>query len=45
MQGIYVLVIWLDDDVSLQIGALGERKFKKGLYAYVGSAQANLESV
>ena len=43
MQGIYVLVIWLDDDVSLQIGALGERTFKKGLYAYVGSAQTNLE--
>ena len=43
MQGIYVLVIRLDDDISLQVGALGKRKFKKGLYAYVGSAQISVE--
>ncbi|MGD0643916.1 MAG: GIY-YIG nuclease family protein [Candidatus Bathyarchaeia archaeon] len=43
MQGIYLLVIRVDEDVNLQIGALGEKTFRKGLYAYVGSAQTNLE--
>ncbi|MCX8154078.1 MAG: GIY-YIG nuclease family protein [Candidatus Bathyarchaeota archaeon] len=41
-KGIYALIIELDSDVCLNVGALGELKFKKGLYAYVGSAQANL---
>ena len=27
----------------MKVGALGELTFKKGLYAYVGSAQKNLE--
>jgi Uri superfamily endonuclease len=38
-----VLVIQIDKDVNLNVGALGKLKFAKGFYAYVGSAQANLE--
>lgn len=43
MKGIYVLIIRLDRSVTTKIGALGEIAFPEGLYAYVGSAQANLE--
>ena len=43
MNGIYVLVISVDTDTELAVGALGQVYFEKGLYAYVGSAQANLE--
>ena len=43
MKGIYVLVIHVAKDVNVNIGALGKTAFKKGLYAYVGSAQTNLE--
>jgi Uri superfamily endonuclease len=43
LKGIYVLIIQLSSDVTVQVGALGKLTFKKGLYAYVGSAQNNLE--
>ena len=43
LQGIYVIVIKVDKDTSINIGALGNLSFKKGLYAYVGSAQKNLQ--
>jgi Uri superfamily endonuclease len=43
VKGIYTLIIRLDDDVSVNIGALGKVSFGKGLYIYVGSAQTNLE--
>ena len=43
MRGIYVLIIQVDKYVDVNIGALGKLTFEKGLYAYVGSAQANLE--
>ena len=43
MKGIYVLIIDINKDVNVNIGAKGKVAFKKGLYAYVGSAQANLE--
>jgi Uri superfamily endonuclease len=43
LKGIYVLVIHLARDVNVNIGALGKTPFKKGMYAYVGSAQTNLE--
>ena len=43
MKGIYVLVISISKDVNLNIGALGNVHFEKGLYSYVGSAQNNLE--
>lgn len=42
LKGIYALIIQLDRDMSVAVGALGELAFKKGLYAYIGSAQSNL---
>ncbi len=43
MKGIYVLIIQVSHGVAAQVGALGKLTFAKGLYAYVGSAQGNLE--
>ena len=43
MKGIYILTIVLSKSASIKIGALGEIDFEKGTYAYVGSAQNNLE--
>ena len=43
MKGVYVLVINVSKDIQEKIGGLGIIKFPKGTYAYVGSAQNNLE--
>ena len=43
MKGVYVLVISVSKDAKLNVGALGGVNFEEGLYAYVGSAQNNLE--
>jgi Uri superfamily endonuclease len=43
LKGIYVLIIQLEKEAELSVGSLGMVTFKPGLYAYVGSAQANLE--
>ena len=43
MKGIYVLIIQLSKNTSVAVGALGKLTFDGGLYAYVGSAQNNLE--
>ena len=43
MKGVYVLIIQLSEDTIATVGALGNQIFKQGLYAYVGSAQTNLE--
>jgi Uri superfamily endonuclease len=43
VKGVYVLIIQVDKDVDLNVGALGKLRFEKGVYAYVGSAQTNLE--
>jgi len=43
LKGVYVLIIQVSNDVAVRVGALGEVAFKEGLYAYVGSAQNNLE--
>lgn len=43
MKGVYVLILSISDDTSVNTGALGNLKFERGLYAYVGSAQNNLE--
>lgn len=43
LRGIYVLIIQVHANISMNVGALGKLTFKKGLYAYVGSAQNNLE--
>lgn len=43
MKGVYVLIINVKKDTLVTVGALGEISFTRGLYAYVGSAQSNLE--
>lgn len=43
MKGIYILLIWVTKNISLSVGALGDVNFQKAFYAYVGSAQNNLE--
>lgn len=43
VKGIYVLVISVSKKVAIKVGALENVTFKNGLYAYVGSAQNNLE--
>ena len=43
MKGIYILLILIKKDVGVKIGALGNIKFTKGTYAYIGSAQNNIE--
>jgi Uri superfamily endonuclease len=43
VKGIYVLIIHVAKDTNVNTGALGSIAFQKGLYAYVGSAQTNLE--
>jgi len=41
-KGSYLLVLCNERDQKIQIGALGERSFKKGYYVYVGSAMQGL---
>jgi Uri superfamily endonuclease len=43
LKGIYTLIIKIEKDINVNIGALGYRTFQKGCYAYVGSSQTNLE--
>lgn len=43
MIGVYVLEISVGRNISVKVGKLGSVNFDKGLYAYVGSAQNNLE--
>ena len=43
MKGVYVLVISICKDIKVNVGALGSINFENGVYAYVGSAQNNLE--
>jgi len=42
-KGVYILVVSVSKDINVNVGALGSVNFEKGLYAYVGSAQNNLE--
>jgi Uri superfamily endonuclease len=44
VKGIYVLIIKISKAIHTKIGAIGEIAFAAGLYAYVGSAQNNLEA-
>ena len=41
-EGIYVLVIQVEEDIEAKVGALGRKTFTKGFYAYVGSVQTNM---
>jgi len=43
VNGIYALIIRINEDTCINVGAIGETHFKKGIYVYVGSAQTNLE--
>ncbi|WP_135820304.1 GIY-YIG nuclease family protein [Halostella litorea] len=38
MPGTYVLAVAVDEPATIEVGALGERAFDRGTYAYVGSA-------
>ena len=42
-KGIYILVVSVSTDINVNVGALGSVNLEKGVYAYVGSAQNNLE--
>lgn len=43
MKGVYILVMSLADKSHMKIGSLGAFDFKKGYYAYTGSAMGGLE--
>jgi Uri superfamily endonuclease len=43
MKGSYVLIIELKKNKEIKIGKLGNIPFRKGYYAYIGSALNNLE--
>ena len=43
MKGSYILLIEIKENKSIQIGKLGNINFKKGFYAYIGSALNGLE--
>lgn len=38
MRGSYILLVHLPRSISIEVGGLGERFFRAGIYAYVGSA-------
>lgn len=42
MNGAYILILKLNSNKNIKVGALGKIKFKKGFYCYVGSAIGNL---
>ena len=42
-KGVYLLLIQVNMDIQVDVGALGTVNFEKGLYVYVGSAQNSLE--
>lgn len=42
-KGVYLLLISVGKDINVNVGSLGNLNFEKGIYAYVGSAQNNLE--
>ena len=44
MQGSYILVIVVDDEIDIPIGKLGNIIFKKGVYSYIGSAMGKIGS-
>ncbi|MFQ5442450.1 MAG: DNA/RNA nuclease SfsA [Thermodesulfobacteriota bacterium] len=40
--GAYLVVLRMDKEMTIPVGASGEQKFKKGFYVYAGSAKKNL---
>ena len=43
MKGVYVIIFSIPELMRTKVGSLGDSQFQKGTYAYVGSAQHNLE--
>jgi len=41
MKGSYILVVSIQKNIQITIGALGKIEFKEGFYLYVGSAMGN----
>lgn len=44
MRGIYLLLISVEKEIEVEVGALGKVNFNPGYYTYVGSAQKNLDA-
>ncbi|MGB9778120.1 MAG: GIY-YIG nuclease family protein [Candidatus Bathyarchaeales archaeon] len=42
MNSVYVLIIKVNKNINVNVGALGNLNFEKGIYAYVGSAKKGL---
>jgi Uri superfamily endonuclease len=42
LNNVYVLVIEVGKNININVGALGNLNFEKGIYAYVGSAKKGL---
>lgn len=40
-KGIYTLVLRLDSDITICVGARGQIRFQRGYYAYTGSARGS----
>ena len=43
-RGTYILVLELEGDQTIRVGKLGDLRFKKGIYLYVGSAMGGFRS-
>lgn len=43
MKGVYAAIFRLEKTTSIEIGALGNIEFEKGIYVYLGSAMTNAE--
>ena len=41
-RGAYLLVLNLERDLKLSIGALGEHTLRRGVYLYIGSARGGI---
>jgi len=44
MKGTYILIVFIENNIQLMVGALGKILFNKGFYFYVGSAMGNYGS-
>lgn len=44
MKGVYAVFFNVETNRKVEIGALGEKEFEKGLYVYIGSAMNSMES-
>lgn len=43
MKGVYLIFVQVEDNVEIEVGALGTIDFKPGLYVYCGSARKSAE--